>query len=779
MGKKILFSLIAICIIVSTICIPGNAESPDYAFTKDSFPVIDGSTSCVPLGKAIAAVLLPNENETDDLIDFHKTTQSFRNLTSGACELIISGQPEASVFEEMEAAGFEYRIKPFATDALIFVVNTENPVDNLTTQQIRDIYSGKITNWKEVGGSDAPIAAFQRNPGAGSQALMLKLVMGDIPMAEPVEGFVATEMGMLMEAVKNYDNSANAIGYSVYYYANDMKKAAGLKILSVDGVAPSAETIASGEYPHLNPYYAAISAKLPKDAPASVLYDWITSKDGCRLLSAQGYVPVEADDDLAYHVVSDLSRFSTAETDSVFSRLTSEHMENVSARDDYGAIYPFHGTSFFELYDDESYTAGYYDGLFDSSGRIIADPVYADVSLATYWDPASDKISSLPIWLLKKADGKVLSVTDGWEDIEDRSKVALASADGSFVTECIYDGIRSTKNAVVAVKDKDGTDFTVFDANGNILLTEKDIHFSDRLIPGISPFSISKYDEVYTIELTDGSWLFDSDGEILAGPGYIGEFTEGFAVVSDLESGKHSLIDQAGRNAVDGYFDNITPFHNGIAVFSRDGIVSFEDKEFNVVFSMPGQYGTAYDFGYMVDGKYYDLAGNPIFSDEDQEYWMLLSSGIFYQSDEFGVTLYSYPEDRQLFFEGYAYATLPYTIMSVTDLPFILLNRENSNGNWETLVCDRDFNELIKSEGMISAVENAFTGEAFLVVCENGNCTLFDRDMQKAAEFPVNDNYPALKIYGDTLISSDAEYVTAYHLNDGSVFFRYPVSKLN
>ena len=270
-----------------------TTETALFTFTRENFPKIDGSTSLVPLGEAIASVLLgePRENVAD-LISFNRTTQSYRNLMWGDCDIIIAAEPSTSVVEEMAQNGFQYEMTPIAMDALIFVVNEANPVDNLTTEQLQKIYSGEITNWKEVGGNDEAILAFQRNADAGSQTLMQKLVMGDIPFMEAPIDVIVGSMGELMESVKNYDNSANAIGYSVYYYANDMRMAEGLKILKIDGVDPTAETIAAGQYPHLNPYYSAIPASAAEDSPARILYNWLRTEDGKYLLSLEGYVPV-------------------------------------------------------------------------------------------------------------------------------------------------------------------------------------------------------------------------------------------------------------------------------------------------------------------------------------------------------------------------------------------------------------------------------------------------------------------------------------------------------
>ena len=262
-----------------------------FTFTRENFPRMDGSTSMVPLGEAVASVLLGESRDAvSDLVQFNRTTQSFRNLMNGACDILIVGEPNAAVYDEMDEQGFKADIETIATDALVFVVNADNPVDNLTTEQVRKIYSGEITNWSEVGGNDAPIEAFQRNENAGSQALMIKLVMQDTPLMDAPEDYIVTSMGGLMEAVKSYDNSANALGYSVYYYANDMQMAQGLKILSIDGVAPSAETIRSGEYPHRNAYYCVVPADAAADAPNRILYEWLMTEEGQRLVAAEGYV---------------------------------------------------------------------------------------------------------------------------------------------------------------------------------------------------------------------------------------------------------------------------------------------------------------------------------------------------------------------------------------------------------------------------------------------------------------------------------------------------------
>ena len=267
-------------------------EPIPFSFTRENLPRLDGSTSTVPLAQSICAVLLGEDvEEVTDLIQFSRTTQSYRNLMAGQADLLLAAEPAPEVLAELEAGG-EWLLTPFATDALVFVVNADNPVSGLTTQQVQQIYTGEITNWSQVGGSDLEIIPFQRNDEAGSQTMFEKLVMAGLPLMEPPSQWISDSMSGLLEAVREYDNSPAAIGYTVYYYANDMEMAKGLKVLSIDGVAPSADAIRAGEYPFLNPYYVSIRQDAAADSPTRILYDWVLSADGQELVSREGYVPV-------------------------------------------------------------------------------------------------------------------------------------------------------------------------------------------------------------------------------------------------------------------------------------------------------------------------------------------------------------------------------------------------------------------------------------------------------------------------------------------------------
>ena len=276
--------------------VPETDPANLFRFTRENFPRLDGSTATVPLGQAVASVLLgESREEVSDLIQFHKTSRAYYNLVDGDADLLIVAEGGEDSYRYRDDRGSRWTMEPVARETLVFFVNRDNPVDGLTMDQVRDIYSGKLTNWKQVGGADAPIQAYQRPKGGGSQAIMDKEVMGEREMMEPRNAdYVVSSMEGIIEAVRGWDDNPQALGYTVYYYAADMGMTDGLKLLSIDGVYPDKETIRSGAYPIHTAYYAVMDAETPEDSPTAVLYRWLLSQEGQNLVDAAGYVSVLA-----------------------------------------------------------------------------------------------------------------------------------------------------------------------------------------------------------------------------------------------------------------------------------------------------------------------------------------------------------------------------------------------------------------------------------------------------------------------------------------------------
>ena len=273
-----------------------NAEQPEQVSLQlalEDYPVMDGSTANLPMMAEILAEVgnIPLE-EAEDLTKCSKTSQAWENITNGNADILLVYEAAEETKAKVAASGVELEITPVGRDALVFINNENNPVESLTQQQLTDIYTGKITNWQEVGGENQDIIAYQRKETSGSQSLFMKsLMQGQQPMEAP-QTLKPAEMDMLIDELARYNNEGNALGYSVFYYANYMYQQPGLRFLQVDGVAPSDETIADGSYPLLNEYYVVIRADEPADSPARQLRDWILSDEGKAALVKAGYIPV-------------------------------------------------------------------------------------------------------------------------------------------------------------------------------------------------------------------------------------------------------------------------------------------------------------------------------------------------------------------------------------------------------------------------------------------------------------------------------------------------------
>ena len=284
--KRCFALMLALCLF----CAPALGECPQFA--PEDYPRVDGSTSMLPLSRALMmAATGISAQEAELRVSHSKTTLSFYALVSGEADLLLVARPAEEAFAYADEMGVVMEMRPIGVDALVFLTGEENPVDSLTQQQAVGIYTGEITNWREVGGADAEIIAYQRNETAGSQVMMEEVVMQGAPMMDAPMEYRPAEMGELVDEVASYRNSASAIGYSVYYYVTEMYMREGVKLLAIDGVTPSNETIASGEYPYTQYNYAVIRADEPENSPARQLFDFLTTPEGKALMAAQGYVP--------------------------------------------------------------------------------------------------------------------------------------------------------------------------------------------------------------------------------------------------------------------------------------------------------------------------------------------------------------------------------------------------------------------------------------------------------------------------------------------------------
>lgn len=269
-------------------------QPPMISMSKEDFPVIDGSTATIPLSLALYKLVTnATEAEAEADIIHTKTTNSYYRLIDKEADLLIVYAPGDEVYSYLSNTNTKINMKPIGKDALVFLTNSSNPVSSLSKEQLVDIYSGKITNWFKVGGNNIDIVAFQRPDGSGSQTLMKKLVMGSTDLADGPYIYKPQTMDEIIKEIASYNNTSNAIGYSVYYYANNMYNVPDLKYIAIDGILPDNESIKTGTYPYINEFYAVVRENEPKDSSSYKIFEWLTSQEGQKLIEDTGYVSID------------------------------------------------------------------------------------------------------------------------------------------------------------------------------------------------------------------------------------------------------------------------------------------------------------------------------------------------------------------------------------------------------------------------------------------------------------------------------------------------------
>jgi len=184
------------------------------------------------------------------------------------------------------------RYEVIAYTPLVFIVDSKNPIDSLTTEQIVNIYSGKVRNFKSVGGSNSVITTYQRCDITYAQQMM-KMIMKDSSMVSPRMVHDTSFVGGIPSVTEEYQNSKGSIGYVLRHFA-DKLYGDDVKYLKIDGVAPTNENVQNGTYP----YYAVVCAAVRADDEESVgnrFLDWILSEEGQKCVEMAGFVPLATD----------------------------------------------------------------------------------------------------------------------------------------------------------------------------------------------------------------------------------------------------------------------------------------------------------------------------------------------------------------------------------------------------------------------------------------------------------------------------------------------------
>ncbi|NII52714.1 substrate-binding domain-containing protein [Luteibacter sp. SG786] len=207
------------------------------------------------------------------------TASGIDAVVKGSADLAGSARPAVGAAEQ------SLTFTPVAWDALVMVTYPSNPVSNITLKQLHEIYMGHITNWKELGGNDAPINLYAvASPGDGVEYSLRRLLFGrgNQPVAAPrlYVNVAKLEEGVTLDK--------QGLGASTLAGASSNKK---VKILSIDGVAPSMSTVSSGAYPLYTELYLVTNETGPKAAEVKEFVSFVTSGQGSSLLRSHSLVP--------------------------------------------------------------------------------------------------------------------------------------------------------------------------------------------------------------------------------------------------------------------------------------------------------------------------------------------------------------------------------------------------------------------------------------------------------------------------------------------------------
>jgi len=245
--------------------------------------VVDGSTTVGPIAKAFAEYYMGKHQNVNITVSESGSGNGAKSLINAACDVATMSRPmknsEKKAAQEAGVLPIEHVV---ALDGLSVIVHPGNSVHNLTIEQIRDIYTGKIVNWNELGGPDQKIVVISRDTNSGTYESFNTLVLKDAKLKGGAE-YVGSN-GAVRQRVMS---TAGAVGYVGLAFTE------GVKVLQVNGITASAETVVAKTYPIARSLFMYTNGR-PKDGTA--LYDFVNlsnTEEGRKIIEDTGFVPLK------------------------------------------------------------------------------------------------------------------------------------------------------------------------------------------------------------------------------------------------------------------------------------------------------------------------------------------------------------------------------------------------------------------------------------------------------------------------------------------------------
>jgi phosphate transport system substrate-binding protein len=264
MAKRILLTIASLLLVgLITGCGKGKASI-----------TMAGSTAFQPFAERLADQYMSNHNNVIITVQGGGSAVGIQSANSGAAQI---GMADLVTLPQ-EAKDLTSTV--VAKDGIAVVVNPQNKAVNLTTDQVRDIFNGKITNWKEVGGADAPITVVSREAGSGTRSSFEQIITG-INLKK--DAIIQDSNGTIRETIAN---DVNSVGYVSLGLVNDK-----IKPLKIDDQECTDQNIIDGKYKIVRPIFLLVKGNVSGEVKSFI--DFIISSEGQALIQSKGLLPIK------------------------------------------------------------------------------------------------------------------------------------------------------------------------------------------------------------------------------------------------------------------------------------------------------------------------------------------------------------------------------------------------------------------------------------------------------------------------------------------------------
>ena len=281
--KKIIKLCLALLVMMSLVACSGKTSTDDEnvnggsTTTETKTVSTDGSTSMEKVIGALGESFMANNEGVNFTYNPTGSGSGITAVSEGRCDIGLSSR---ALKDEEKANGLVETV--LAYDGIAIIVNNDNPVTNISLEDLTKVYTGEITNWKELGGSDGEIVLIGREAGSGTRD-GFETITNTKDLCQYRQELTSTG-----DVITTVSTNPDAIGYASLASVKD-----NVKALTIDGVSPAEATIKDGSYPIQRPFVLVTKSGAALSETAQSFFDFATSADVNEIITAAGCVPVK------------------------------------------------------------------------------------------------------------------------------------------------------------------------------------------------------------------------------------------------------------------------------------------------------------------------------------------------------------------------------------------------------------------------------------------------------------------------------------------------------